>query len=124
MAVARRINKLDEGFEAATPNNLPVVDFAMALDFIQNSMESCETQGWKLSRSCRENYGDNAVGYVQVKRTKQVVLVKARITPEHKLHKTAYRVSAEIDEKKEVINFAKCHDCAAGQGIQHPQCKK
>lgn len=114
---AKRINQLEDGFVAGAPNNLPSVDFAMVFDFIRKSMKSClETQGWKLSHSSRENYGDNAIGYAQVRRIQKMVRVKARITPEHKLRQSAYTVSAEFDEGKQVINFAKCHDCAASQG--------
>ncbi|XP_023312172.1 uncharacterized protein LOC111692403 [Anoplophora glabripennis] len=34
------------------------------------------------NRYARENYGDNAVGWVQVKRDGDVCIVKARVTPE------------------------------------------
>ncbi|GBP23012.1 Beta-1,3-galactosyltransferase 6 [Eumeta japonica] len=44
-------------------------------------------------RSSRESYGDDAVGYVQLKRESNICTVKCRVCPEHK-----------------------CHDCAASAG--------
>lgn len=40
------INKLNDGFDQATTNNLPEVDFAMVIDFIEKSVRDCgEIQG-------------------------------------------------------------------------------
>lgn len=38
-------------------------------------------------RSGRDSYGDSAVGWVQVRRDKNVCTVKAKITPEHNVNK-------------------------------------
>lgn len=115
--MSKRINKLEDGFVAATSNNLPQVDFEMLMEFIQNAINTrLETQGWKMHKSGREGYGDNAVGYVQVKRKGKIVDVIARMTPEHKLHSTPYNVKAQIDENKASLNVVKCHDCIASQG--------
>lgn len=38
-------------------------------------------------RSGRDSYGDSAVGWVQVRRDKNVCTVKAEITPEHNVNK-------------------------------------
>lgn len=116
--MSTRINKSDDGFVMATSNNLPAVDFEMFMDFLANSIKSrLETQGWKMTKSCRESYGDNAIGYVQVKRNLKVVNVVAKITPEHKLHDTPYSVEAQVDESKMCLNFVACHGCVASQGI-------
>ena len=41
-------------------------------------------------RSGRETYGDNAVGYVEVKRDKNICLVRGKITPEHSVKKKVF----------------------------------
>lgn len=48
--------------------------------------------------STRESYGDNAIGYVQIKRDGELCTVKSRVTPEHKVRKEGYRVTAIINE--------------------------
>lgn len=63
-----------------------------------------------------EVYGDNAVGYVQLKRANEQCIVKAKITPEHKVSKKAYNVEAIIDEKEEKVVVCICKDCAASEG--------
>lgn len=50
--------------------------------------------GWKIQKFCRESFSDNAIRNVQVKRTSKVVDVVAKMTPEHKLHTTPYKVTA------------------------------
>ncbi|KAG8175475.1 hypothetical protein JTE90_004167 [Oedothorax gibbosus] len=45
---------------------------------------SAEIRGVKADRSARESFGDNATGYVQVKREGALCIVKVRVTPEHK----------------------------------------
>ncbi|KAF0312224.1 hypothetical protein FJT64_017005 [Amphibalanus amphitrite] len=50
--------------------------------------------------SAGEEYGDDAVAYVQIKRTGSQCEVQARITPEHKVNAKPYRVVAVIDEEK------------------------
>lgn len=64
----------------------------------------------------KEIYGDNAVGYVQLKRAEGKCLVKAKITPEHRISKKAYNVEAIIDEKEEKVYSCICKDCAASEG--------
>ncbi|KAJ6642327.1 hypothetical protein Bhyg_07274, partial [Pseudolycoriella hygida] len=67
-----------------------------------------ETQGWKIQKSCRESYGDNAVGYVQVERKGKIVDIIGKMTPEHKLSSTPYAVKAQVDERvcKHAVAFA------------------
>lgn len=67
-------------------------------------------------RSERESYGDNAMGYVQVKREGDICTVKARITPEHSVRKKAYHVTLTCNEIEEKILNVQCEDCAAQQG--------
>ena len=47
----------------------------------------CKIFDFFFLRSSRESYGDNAVGYVQVKRNGNVCTVKASVTPEHNVRK-------------------------------------
>lgn len=65
----------------------------------------------------KQMYGDNAVGYVQLKRTEKICTLKARITPEHKVLKTAYNVEAVIHEGQEKVISCVCKDCPASEGI-------
>lgn len=51
----------------------------------------------------------------------KIVVVKGKVTPEHKIRQSAYNVVAQIDEKKQVIRFAECEDCIASQGIGRMQ---
>lgn len=69
-----------------------------------------------IIRSGRENYGDNAIGYVQVKREGNICTVKAKVTPEHSIHKKGYSVSLVCDEQEEEVTSVKCEDCAAASG--------
>ncbi|KAK9696731.1 hypothetical protein QE152_g31394 [Popillia japonica] len=45
---------------------------------------SAEIKATKAARSARENYGDNAVGYVEIKRDGDKCIVKGKVTSEHK----------------------------------------
>lgn len=67
-------------------------------------------------RSRRESYGDNAVGYVQVKRENQLCTVKAVITPEHRVSKKGYEVTVICNEDDEEVLSATCDSCAASLG--------
>lgn len=66
--------------------------------------------------SSREAYGDNAVGYIQLKRENNICIIKAKVTPEHKIHKKSYNVTATINEEDEKVLTCVCSDCAAALG--------
>lgn len=57
-------------FVKADYNNLPNVDIFMITDFIRNDnrFNSAEIRGAKGSAATREEYGEKAVGYVELKR--------------------------------------------------------
>ncbi|KAJ8720544.1 hypothetical protein PYW08_006009 [Mythimna loreyi] len=61
---------MEVGFVKADSRNLPKVSVDMVWNFFGESAEysSVEIKGTKLLRSTRESYGDNAIGYVQIKR--------------------------------------------------------
>lgn len=67
-------------------------------------------------RATRPNYGDEAIGWVQVRRDGIFCTSKAQVCPEHKVRDKGYSVSVIIDEANERIEDAKCHDCAASEG--------
>ncbi|KAK2579099.1 hypothetical protein KPH14_008498 [Odynerus spinipes] len=67
-------------------------------------------------KACRESYGDEAIGYVQLKREKSICTVKCRICSEHKVRSKAYSVTLILDEIEEKILDINCHDCAAATG--------
>jgi hypothetical protein len=70
-----------------------------------------------LCRSSRDDYGDNAVGYVQVKREGNICTVKAKVTPEHKVRSKPYNVTFVCNEAEEMVKLCICEDCPASQGI-------
>lgn len=69
-----------------------------------------------VDRGARKEYGDDAVGYVQLKRTGNICTVKGKITPEHRVHNKPYNVTVQIDENEEKIMSSECHDCTASHG--------
>lgn len=76
-----------------------------------------------LFSSSREAYGDDAIGWVQLKRGKGCCTVKGRIVPEHKVRDKAYHVEVVFDEKNSKIKKAQCQDCSASSG-RHEILKK
>lgn len=69
-----------------------------------------------ICRSGRQSYGDAAIGWVQVRRTNNICVVKGKITPEHNVRKKQYSVSCEVDESLQKIVDIQCYDCAASSG--------
>lgn len=62
-------------------------------------------------------YGEQAVGYVQVKRMDGGnVHVKGRITPKHRVRSKPNTVFAIINTSNEKILSCECLDCAASAG--------
>ncbi|KYN18563.1 hypothetical protein ALC57_09121 [Trachymyrmex cornetzi] len=76
-----------------------------------------EIRSAKASLNCRENYGDTAIGYVQLKREGDLCIVKCRVCPEHKVRNKSYSTTLIITEATEKIIDVQCHDCAAATGI-------
>lgn len=70
-----------------------------------------------MFRSGRPNYGDHAIGYVQLKRKDTICYIRATISPEHKVKDKHYIVSVEINEEDEEIKQGKCLSCAASLGM-------
>ncbi|KAJ3649400.1 hypothetical protein Zmor_021147 [Zophobas morio] len=72
--------------------------------------------GWVGQHGARATYGDDAVGYVQLRRHDEICTVKALIAPEHKVRLKGYEVSVTINESEQCIIDSKCYDCAASEG--------
>lgn len=51
-----------------------------------------------------------------MKRDGALCIVKAKITPEHRLRATAYNVYAEINEEIQEVVQCECQSCAASSG--------
>ena len=66
--------------------------------------------------STRKEYGDEAIGHVQVQLQSGTAVVKAKVTPEHKVRQTPYNVTVEIDTVSEEVKEARCHGCQARNG--------
>ena len=127
---------VEEGFVKGSSDNLPFVDVDMIDEFYLKCMSELATPESRhvktkrfyiihvtndsvqiyFFRSTRASYGDNAIGYVQLKRLGSTCTVKAKITPEHKVRAKYYNVICEIDEEKKEINKCDCTSCAASSG--------
>ncbi|KAJ3648793.1 hypothetical protein Zmor_020569 [Zophobas morio] len=109
---------MESEYEQATSTNLPVVDDVMIdlyyrrnVNFLIPGVENVKTE-----RGARATYGDDAVGYVQLRRHDEICTVKALIAPEHKVRLKGYEVSVRINESEQCIIDSKCYDCAASEG--------
>ncbi|KAI4455472.1 hypothetical protein MML48_9g00002312 [Holotrichia oblita] len=113
---------VDTGFIKAQSDNLPRVDVLMLTNFFHNNLcfMSSEMRGVKTQIASREQYGDAAVGYVQLKREQSLCILKCKVCPEHKVHAKQYNVELVINEETEFIERAECLDCAASEsGCKH-----
>ncbi|XP_063904356.1 uncharacterized protein LOC135123534 [Zophobas morio] len=109
---------MESEYEQATSTNLPVVDDVMIdlyyrrnVNFLIPGVENVKTE-----RGARATYGDDAVGYVQLRRHDEICTVKALIAPEHKVRLKGYEVSVRINESEQCIIDSKCYYCAASEG--------
>ncbi|XP_026322183.1 uncharacterized protein LOC113231862 [Hyposmocoma kahamanoa] len=113
---------MDAGFVKAESTNLPRIDTLMVGNFFALNPDFCsaELRNVKTSISARESYGDDAIGYVQVKRDDEICTVKCKICPEHKVRLKQYTVTVLVDEQEEKVKSALCEDCpAAAGGCKH-----
>ncbi|KAH9627674.1 hypothetical protein HF086_016828 [Spodoptera exigua] len=110
--------QVEKDFIKADSVNLPKVDSFMIANFFASNPDFCsaEFRNVKTTVSSRQSYGDDAIGYVQLKRDHTLCTVKCRICPEHKVRQTSYSVSMVIDEKEGVVKSVQCHDCPASLG--------
>ena len=69
-----------------------------------------------FSRSAREEYGDDAIGYVQVQAKPGQIVVKGKVTPEHRVNTAPYGVTVSINTLSGTIEEASCHGCQARHG--------
>ncbi|KAJ8672146.1 hypothetical protein QAD02_003405 [Eretmocerus hayati] len=109
---------MNEGYVKASSENLPRVDLEMLIEYIStsDSFQGCELRNVETTRSMRANYGDVAIGYVQLKRDGLSCKVQGKICPEHRVNSKNYTVRVVINEEKETIEQAQCLDCAASEG--------
>ncbi|XP_046404834.1 uncharacterized protein LOC124170180 [Ischnura elegans] len=110
--------KVNLGWEKANSNNLPTVDIFMITEFLkkEDRFNVPEMRGVKANCNTRESYGDNAIGYAQIRRDNYICSMKARICPEHKINESGYRVILDVDEKADIIINVNCEDCPAAKG--------
>ncbi|KAL1446238.1 hypothetical protein WDU94_003678 [Cyamophila willieti] len=109
---------MESNFVQCNSTNVPKVDFDMVYEFLKKQTAGGAAGPPKEQRSARPNYGDKAIGYVQLKRDGSLCTIKAKITPEHRLGEKAYNVVCVINEEKdkEEILQADCESCPASQG--------
>ncbi|KAK5648563.1 hypothetical protein RI129_003455 [Pyrocoelia pectoralis] len=109
---------VDAGYLKGMSHNLPRVDVFMLAEFLKKDdrFNAAEIREAKAEMASRENYGDNAIGYVQLRREGGVCFLKGKICPEHKVRNKGYSVTIEIDEREEMIKDIQCGGCAAASG--------
>ncbi|KAI5721279.1 hypothetical protein M8J77_020779 [Diaphorina citri] len=107
---------MDQGFVECNSTNIPKLDVNMLFEFANKNASGEGAGSSKEQRSARPNYGDKAIGRVQLRRDGSMCTVKGRITPEHRLRATPYKVICVIDEENEEIIDARCEDCPASEG--------
>ncbi|KAK5639483.1 hypothetical protein RI129_011221 [Pyrocoelia pectoralis] len=107
-----------DGFVKAQSDNLPKVSVLMVTEFFASSecFNAAETRGVKLHKSQRENYGDSAIGYVELKREGSLCHVRGRVCPEHRVRSKPYTVECFVNEEDEEVTKVGCEDCAASAG--------
>ena len=74
------------------------------------------TMNLLIRRSVRDEYGDEAIGYVQVQSLPGKCVVKGRVTPEHRVNSDPYRVTVSVNVETGAIDEARCHSCQARNG--------
>ncbi|KAF4530727.1 hypothetical protein B566_EDAN013303, partial [Ephemera danica] len=74
-----------------------------------------ESSNAKVAYSMRPEYGDCAIGYVQLKRDGSNVLLRAAVCPETWTRKKSYNLLLSMDEKK--ILSVECKDCKGSKGM-------
>ncbi|KYQ50568.1 hypothetical protein ALC60_10345, partial [Trachymyrmex zeteki] len=62
-----------------------------------------------------KDYGDAAVGYVEVKREGNFCQVRGKICPEHRVNNKPYSVSMLVNEEIDKVEYVRCEDCAASE---------
>ncbi|KAF9416639.1 hypothetical protein HW555_006069 [Spodoptera exigua] len=74
---------MEDGFVKAESTNLPMVNTLMVAQYFASNPDFCsaELRNVKTAMSGRESYGDDALGYVQLKRVQNTCeLIRIRLT--------------------------------------------
>ncbi|TGZ46332.1 hypothetical protein DBV15_12223 [Temnothorax longispinosus] len=77
----------------------------------------CETRGVKAKKAEGENYGDPAVGYVELRREKSLCHIRGKVCPEHRVNNKAYVVSMLVNEETERVEYIRCEDCEVSEAL-------
>ncbi|KAJ8909807.1 hypothetical protein NQ315_015300 [Exocentrus adspersus] len=79
----------------------------MIISFVKNDdrFNAAKFRCVKASTSSREEYGDSAVGYVELKREGTVCILQYKVCPEHKVRTKNYSVCLIIDGQEERIMY-------------------
>ncbi|XP_018399891.1 PREDICTED: uncharacterized protein LOC108777478 [Cyphomyrmex costatus] len=81
-----------------------------------NAIRLAVTSRFSRARAEGKDYGDAAVGYVEVKREGNLCQVRGKICPEHRVNNKPYSVSMLVNEEIEKVEYVRCEDCAASEG--------
>ncbi|XP_011686445.1 PREDICTED: uncharacterized protein LOC105449141 [Wasmannia auropunctata] len=110
--------KTQTGFVQAQSDNLPKVTVLMVSDFFAQSevFNIAETRGVKAKKAGNENYGDSAIGFIELNREGCFCHIRGKVCPEHRVNSKPYSVSMLVNEENESVEYVKCDDCAASAG--------
>ncbi|CAH2101068.1 unnamed protein product [Euphydryas editha] len=100
---------MDAGFVKANSANLPKIDSLMVTQFLasNHNVFTSESRNIKTSLSQKESLGDDAVGYVQLRKEPPVCTVLGKIFYHQKDHK----VTLIVNETESMVTKVQCHDC-------------
>lgn len=116
--------KLRPGFEKADSYNIPMIDCLVMDNFSRtNALHIApEIRNVKTARNSRASYGESAIGYVQVKRERDIITVLAAVSPQQNVTSPSYLTEVVFDIKKNSILSASCDESgceAASGGCKH-----
>ncbi len=66
--------------------------------------------------SGRDEYSEEAVGWVKLQRKGNKCFIHSKITPEHRVRERDYDVVTVVDEKLNKIASCKCQGCVQSAG--------
>ncbi|KYN35755.1 hypothetical protein ALC56_09906 [Trachymyrmex septentrionalis] len=75
-------------------------------------------------RSLHESYGDEAIGYVCLKRNEltKTCILKCKVCPEHRIYNKGYSITLIINEENEKVLDVECHVRSEHPSITEVEC--
>ncbi|XP_028176755.1 uncharacterized protein LOC114364700 [Ostrinia furnacalis] len=105
---------MDPEFVKAESTNLLKIDTLMVTKLFALNPDFCSAKlrNVKLIKSAGESNGDDAIGYVQLKRNR--FNLKCKMCPEHKVHSKQYQFQQSLMKKKRLCCLSRLSSCSRG----------